>query len=69
MSQLADKQEPVLPSQCLRCGGPGGPHECLRRVPHPVPRYERRGSMCEEYEEYGCAITTCPETCWLALPD
>ena len=35
------------------------------RPPHPVPRDERQGSMCEDYEEDGCPVPWCPGGCYL----
>ncbi len=33
--------------------------------PHPVPPWERRGSMCEDYETEGCSVPWCPTGCYL----
>lgn len=35
--------------------------------PHPVPREQRAGTICEDYELHGCAITECPQGCYLTL--
>ncbi|MBU8834468.1 hypothetical protein [Mycolicibacterium goodii] len=37
------------------------------RPPHPVPREQRAGTYCEEYEERGCSVEHCPLGCYLAL--
>lgn len=37
--------------------------------PHPVPRADRQGTICEDYELYGCAVNTCPAGCYLAPAD
>ncbi|AHJ86364.1 hypothetical protein 32HC_86 [Mycobacterium phage 32HC] len=44
------------------------------RPPHPVPREQRIGTHCEQYEEHGCSVEYCPLGCYLAprpepLPD
>lgn len=36
---------------------------------HPVPRAQRRGTNCEEFEEYGCPVDVCPAGCYLASPE
>ncbi len=33
--------------------------------PHPIPREDRQGSMCEDYEENGCSVPWCPTGCYL----
>ncbi|MCT7373381.1 hypothetical protein [Mycolicibacterium llatzerense] len=33
--------------------------------PHPIPPWERRGSMCEDYEDRGCSVPWCPTGCYL----
>jgi hypothetical protein len=38
------------------------------REPHPVPRSERAGTYCEDYEENGCRVDVCPSGCWQARP-
>lgn len=37
--------------------------------PHPVPREDRGGTYCEDYELNGCSVDGCPERCYLALPN
>lgn len=37
--------------------------------PHPVPREDRQGTICEDYELNGCSVDGCPERCYLALPN
>lgn len=37
--------------------------------PHPVPREDRAGTICEDYELNGCSVDGCPERCYLALPN
>lgn len=37
--------------------------------PHPVPREDRQGTHCEDYELNGCSVDGCPDRCYLALPN
>lgn len=39
------------------------------RPPHPVPRVDRQGTICEDYETDGCSVPFCPTGCYLAIPD
>lgn len=47
------------------CDIPPSPSE--GRPPHPVPREQRIGTYCEDYETDGCSVDVCPEGCWQAL--
>jgi hypothetical protein len=37
------------------------------RQPHPVPREQRIGTYCEDYEIDGCSVDVCPDGCYHAL--
>lgn len=37
--------------------------------PHPVPREDRGGTICEDYEYNGCSVDGCPEGCYVWLTE
>ena len=54
---------------CEACGANDVAAGQTKPPPHPVPRAERGGTICEDYELGACTLNTCPAGCYLAIKD